>query len=418
MDKTLGLLLAGGAGSRLGVLASLRAKPAVPFGGIYRIIDFALSNAANSEVNWLGVLTQYKPLALMEHIGDGKAWGFIGRSRGVKILPPRTGEKDSDWYKGTADAVRQNLDFIQQYNFCDTLLILSGDHIYNMDYSEMIEYHRSRGADVTIATMEVPLEDARHFGIANVDAENRIVAWEEKPKHPKSRLASMGIYAFSIDFLLRAFAEVDGVDFGQHIVPYACRSAATYAYPFHGYWRDVGTVKAYWRANLDMLNPAESGLMPENWKIYTNIDDELRFGDYPPTFVGQNAMIRNSIVSQGCVIEGEVVDSVLSPGVHIAEGARVQNSVLMHNCHLEMGSCVDRIVADKNVTIGEGSLIGVGESTAPNEQHPSLLEEGLNLIGKGANVPAGFEIGRHCIIKPFANFASFNGKKVSNGVTI
>ncbi|MFQ5627729.1 MAG: glucose-1-phosphate adenylyltransferase family protein [bacterium] len=417
MNRTLGMLLAGGVGSRLGALASIRAKPAVPFGGIYRIIDFTLSNSANSGINWLGVLTQYKPLALMQHIGDGKAWGVIGRTRGVKILPPRTGEKDSDWYKGTADAVRQNMDFINQHEYCDTVLILSGDHIYYMDYSKMVDFHRARKADLTIATMEVPLEDAHHFGIARVDADSRIIEWEEKPKQPRSNLASMGIYAFSTIFLQRAFTEVDGNDFGKHIVPYACKVAATYAYPFSGYWRDVGTIKSFWRTNLDLLCP-KAGLAPEKWRIYTNANDEQRLGDRPPTYIGRRAIVKNSIISHGCTIEGEVINSVLSPGVWVQKGAVVQNAVLMGACEIGAGASVDRAVMDKNAMIGDKAVVGYGDDFTPNKKYPHTLEEGLTLIGKGAAIPAHCVIGRHCIVSPYTSFSHFPSAKVESGMTV
>lgn len=417
MKGTVGLLLAGGVGSRLNILASIRAKPAVPFGGIYRIIDFALSNASNSGLNWIGVLTQYKPLSLMEHIGDGSAWGVVGRGRGVKILPPRTGEKDSDWYQGTADAVRQNLEFIYQHDFCDQVLILSGDHIYHMDYSGMVAFHRERRADLTIATREVPMKDAHHFGIARVHSNRRIIDWEEKPRQPRSNLASMGIYVFSLDFLERAFSEVTGVDFGKHIVPYACEAARTFAYPFKGYWRDVGTLNAYWNSNLDLLRP-ETGLDPEKWQIYTNVNEEHRLGDRPPTYIGRQATIRNSIISQGCIIEGEVVDSVLSPGVWVQRGAIVHKSVVMTGTEIALGATVDRAIVDKNVHVGEEAIIGYGDADRPNEAYPNHLEEGLTLIGKNASIPARCRLGRHCIVSPNTSADRFPDLQIPTGTFI
>lgn len=417
MNRTLGLLLAGGAGSRLGVLASIRAKPAVPFGGIYRIIDFTLSNAANSGVDWLGVLTQYKPLALMQHIGDGKAWGFIGRARGVEILPPQTGKKDSDWYKGTADAVRQNMEFIQEHKDCETVLILSGDHIYHMDYSKLVDFHRLKKADLTIATMEVPVEDAHHFGIAIVDADFRIIEWEEKPQNPRSNLVSMGIYVFSAKFLHRAFKEVSGVDFGKHIVPYACETAKTFAYPFSGYWRDVGTVKLFWRTNMDLLC-ADAGLLPDKWRIYTNPNDLQCPGDRPPTYIGRNASMKNSIISQGCKIEGAVFNSVLSPGVRVQKNATVKNSILMSDCEIGLGAKLDRAILDKNVVVGEYVALGHGDEMPPNEIHPAMLEEGLTLVGKSASIPPKCVVGRHCIISPYVPSSRFPSLEIESGVVI
>ncbi len=417
MERTTGLILAGGVGSRLSVLATARAKPAVPFGGIYRIIDFSLSNAINSGLNHLGVLTQYKPLSLMEHIGNGEPWGFIGRTRGVKILPPRTGDKASDWYRGTADAVRQNLSFITDHDNCDTVLILSGDHIYHMDYSAMVRQHRETGADLTIAMMEVPLEDARHFGIAEVDDRMRIVSWEEKPAIPRSNLASMGIYVFSLKFLEEAFYQCSGVDFGKHIIPFAYENAKTYAWRFSGYWRDVGTIRAYWQANLDLLRP-ESGLQPERWQIYTNTDETSRVGDRPPSYVGRHAHVENSLISQGCMIDGTVINSVLSPGVWVQKNAIVRDSVVMNNCEVSAHAVVDRAIIDKNVVIHEGAHLGTGDITSPNQEFPQILEAGLSLVGKNASIPKNCTIGRHCIIWPETATDEFMARDIPCGTTV
>ena len=260
------LLLAGGVGSRLNILVKRRAKPAVPFAGIYRIIDFSLSNVMNSGLKKVGVLTQYKPLSLMSHVGTGEAWDFTGRSRGVKILPPRTGEKESDWYQGTADAVRRNLDFLSD-NPADEVLILSGDHIYHMDFDAMIEYHRSKKADVTIGMMVVPKSEIHQFGAGITDNNNRIIDWEEKPEVPKTNLASMGIYVFDYRYLMDSLSrDAQEVDFGMHILPHSIANDNVFAYPFYGYWRDVGTIQAYWEANMDVINPV-SGIMPQKWQI-------------------------------------------------------------------------------------------------------------------------------------------------------
>jgi len=417
MNKTAGLLLAGGVGSRLGVLASLRTKPAVPFGGIYRIIDFALSNAANSGIDHLGILTQYKPLSLMDHIGVGKDWGYGSRLRSLKILPPRTGEKDSDWYKGTADAVRQNMEYVTQNPDCDTLVILSGDHIYQMDYREIVAFHKARGAKLTLATREVAIEDAHHFGIAKVNSENKIVEWAEKPRKPKSTLASMGIYVFSIDFIKEAFREIKGTDFGMDIIPWACELGHAYAFPFSGYWRDVGTLKSYWSANIDLLD-ANSGLHLEDWKIYTNSRDDTRLGDRPPSFVGRDCEVKNSVVSQGCEINGCIENSIISPGVTVQHGASIKNSIIMDACTIGADAQLDRVILDKNVTIGDGVSIGEGTDDVLNREYPDFLESGISIVGKGSHVPGKCRIGKHCIIKPFTPTSSFQSNTIEGGETV
>ncbi len=262
MSNTLVMLLAGGEGSRLNVLVEARAKPAVPFGGIYRIIDFTLSNIMNSGLERVGVLTQYKPLSLMSHIASGRSWDFEGRNRGIKILPPHTGEKDSDWYKGTADALRQNMEYLSRYD-PEEILIVSGDHIYYMDYAPMIAFHRRNRADLTVAMMEVPKEQLIHFGTGQVDGHSRIIEWEEKPKEPKGNLASLGIYIFRTAYLLKVLQEPKAMDFGRDLIPLVIKKNRVFAYPFSGYWRDVGTLSFYYQAHLDLLNP-RSGLNPES----------------------------------------------------------------------------------------------------------------------------------------------------------
>lgn len=301
--EVLVLLLAGGVGSRLNILVQNRAKPAVPFAGLYRIIDFSLSNVMNSGLTKVGVLTQYKPLSLMSHLGTGEAWDFTGRSRGVKILPPRTGSRDSDWYKGTADAVRRNIDFINA-NPTDEILILSGDHIYHMDFDAMIEYHRSKKADVSIGMMVVPKSEIHQFGTGITDRYNRIIEWEEKPKVPRTNLASMGIYVFDRKYLLNALARnKKDVDFGMHIVPWAIDNDNVFAYPFYGYWRDVGTVQAYWEANMDVIH-TDSGISPQKWGIRTNFEIEGKGADWAPARFSSNAKLVNSLISAGCDIRG------------------------------------------------------------------------------------------------------------------
>ncbi|MCI5116817.1 MAG: glucose-1-phosphate adenylyltransferase [Candidatus Electrothrix sp. LOE1_4_5] len=396
------LLLAGGIGSRLNILVGHRAKPAVPFGGLYRIIDFSLSNVMNSGLNRVGVLTQYKPLSLMRHIQNGEAWDFTGRTRGVKILPPRTGEKDSDWYKGTADAIRQNIDFIKN-NHSEQVVILSGDHIYKMDFDDMISYHCKKNAGVTIGMMVVPKSEIHQFGAGIVDDEHRIVDWEEKPKEPRTNLASMGIYVFDTEYLLKALSyDREEVDFGMHIVPRAIEEKQVYAYPFYGYWRDVGTIQSYWDANMDILR-ADSGISPEEWGIRPNTEADGRPMDRAPARFMQGCTVQSSMISAGSVIKGTVVNSVLSPGVIVEQGAVVRDSVILEDAIIEAGAEVDLTVCDKGVRIGKGAVVGYGDEEKKkicNQEHPTHLYSGITLIGKKTVVPPETRVGRNCIIRP------------------
>lgn len=412
------LLLAGGVGSRLNILVQSRAKPAVPFGGMYRIIDFSLSNVTNSGLSKVGVLTQYKPLSLMSHLGSGEAWDLTGRTRGVKILPPRTGAKDSDWYKGTADAVRRNIDFIQA-NESDEVLILSGDHIYHMDFDAMIEYHRSKKADLTVAMMVVPKSEIHQFGAGITDSHNRIVEWEEKPPVPRTNLASMGIYVFDRQYLLDSLArDKTEVDFGMHILPHAIEHDDVFAYPFYGYWRDVGTIQAYWEVNMDIIK-ADSGFSPQEWEIRTNIEAEERKTDRPPTRYGSHARLQCSLISAGCNIQGTVVNSVLSPGVVVEEGAVVRDSILFQDCVVKRGSEVDLAILDKHVVVGENAVIGSGDGhLVENRNYPKHLYTGISLVGKRARIPSGKKIGRNCIISSHIYEEAFPEGDVEDGETL
>ncbi len=403
------LLLAGGIGSRLNILVGHRAKPAVPFGGIYRIIDFSLSNVMNSGLTRVGVLTQYKPLSLMRHIGTGEAWDFTGRTRGVKILPPRTGEKDSDWYQGTADAIRQNIDFIQS-NPSEQVLILSGDHIYQMDFAAMLEYHRHKEADITIGMMVVPKSEIHQFGAGIVDTENRIIDWEEKPRVPRTNLASMGIYVFDTDYLLRTLGrDKREIDFGMHIVPRAIGSDRVFAYPFYGYWRDVGTIQSYWETNMDLI-PEDSGISPEEWGIRPNPEAEGRPMDRAPARFISGCQVRSSMISAGSVIEGTVINSVLSPGVLVKKGAVVRDSVIFEDSVIGEGAVVDLAICDKRVQVGARAIVGHGEDRdRPNSRYPKHLYTGITLIGKEAVLPEKIRIGRNCIVRPNCRPEDFAG---------
>jgi glucose-1-phosphate adenylyltransferase len=416
--EALVLLLAGGVGSRLNILVQSRAKPAVPFAGHYRIIDFSLSNVMNSGLTKVGVLTQYKPLSLMRHLGMGEAWDFTGRSRGVKILPPHTGFKDSDWYKGTADAVRQNIDFLEK-NPADEVVLLSGDHIYNMDFHAMLEYHRFKKADVTVGMMVVPLDEIYQFGAGIIDDQNRIIDWEEKPEHPKTNLASMGIYVFDYKYLLDSlYRDREEVDFGMHILPRAIDNDNVFAYPFYGYWRDVGTIQSYWEANMDVIRP-DSSISPAAWGIRTNIEAEGRSADRPPARFGNNARISRSMVSAGCIVRGTVENSVLAPGVVVEEGAVVRDSILFADCVVEKNSTVDLTICDKRVQILGDSIVGFGSRhDFPNIQQPKHLYTGISLIGKEAIIPSGITIGRNCIINSQTEEDAYSTKEIADGETL
>ena len=417
-EDTLVLLLAGGVGSRLNILVKTRAKPAVPFAGLYRIIDFSLSNVMNSGMKHVGVLTQYKPLSLMRHLATGEPWDFTGRSRGVKILPPSTGFRDSDWYRGTADAIRQNLSFIRNHP-SEEILILSGDHIYQMDMYAMIEFHRRKKADITIGMMIVPESQIHQFGAGITDESGRIVEWEEKPEVPRTNLASMGIYVFNTGYLLDVLAEDKQiVDFGMHLIPKAIARDNVFAYPFSGYWRDVGTVQAYWEANMDLLK-ADSGINPESWGIRPNPESERIFADRIPARFTADCKACCSMVSAGCVIEGEVINSVLSPGVKVGPGSRVTDSIILHDCVIEAGATVDLAIMDKRARIGRDAVVGSGDNRGvPNAKYPSHLYTGISLIGKEADIPPGMVIGRNCIVEPWTRREDFPSLVMADGQTI
>lgn len=419
LDQPLVLILAGGVGSRLNNLVHTRAKPAVPFGGIYRIIDFSLSNVMNSGMTQVGVLTQYKPLSLMRHLGTGEAWDLSGRTRGIKILPPRTGSQDSDWYKGTADAVRQNIDFIKAHPSKETI-ILSGDHIYRMDFADMRGFHRRKKADITIGMMVVPKEDIHQFGAGITNKDGRIIEWEEKPKVPRTNLASMGIYIFDTEYLFKLLEEDrKEVDFGMHLIPKAIERDDVFAYPFHDYWRDVGTIQSYWQANMDLLDE-DSGIAPETWGIRPNTDSSnTGVADYPPVRFVSGSKCQKSMISAGCVIEGEVYNSVLAPGVRVKKGAIVRDSILFHNVVVGENSQVDLAVIDKRCHIGDKSIVGHGDDKdTVNVDFPTHLYTGITLISKDCRIPADYTIGRNCIVSLRAVEDHFPAKKLNSGETV
>ena len=382
--ECVAMLLAGGQGSRLYALTSKIAKPAVPFGAKYRIIDFPLSNCINSNIDTVGVLTQYQPLVLNEYIGNGQPWDLDRTFGGVRILPPYQGKKHTDWYKGTANAIYQNIDFMKRYN-PDYVLILSGDHIYKMDYSKMLDFHKKNNAEATIAVIEVPLKEASRFGIMNTDENLKIEEFEEKPKQPKSTKASMGIYIFNADLLFKYLEEDEANpsshnDFGKDIIPNMLNDGRRmFAYPFKGYWKDVGTIDSLLEANMDMLDPTNLDLFNKNWKIYSRNDP------YPPQFICEGAKVNNSMITVGCYIEGEVTNSLLSSNVKVEEGAIVEDSVIFENTVIKKGAVVKHSIIANDVVVGENAIVGEAKDLSGKI---SVIGEGYELADN-ANVPAG-----------------------------
>jgi glucose-1-phosphate adenylyltransferase len=407
--ETLALILAGGRGSRLDILSEKRSKPAVPFGGKYRIIDFALSNCTNSGIYQIGILTQYLPLSLNEHIGVGKPWDLDRRDSFVTLLQP-----NNSWYNGTADAVRKNLEFVKRYA-SKYVLILSGDHIYKMDYSKMIEQHKKTGADLTIAAKIVDISEASRFGILETDSELRIKKFVEKPKEPKSNKASMGIYVFSTQALIdaiEAHPDIDDLDFGMHIIPDMIKTKKVYAYEYYDYWKDVGTYDSYVEANLELCKSNNLDLYDPTWKIYTKSED------LPPVRVCGDATIKTSLVSNGCIIDGDVEDSVLSPGVIVGEGSSVKNSVILNDVVIGKNCKIEDTIIDKNTVIGDNSIIGTGDKSIANKDKPNLLSSGLNVIGKKLILPEGLVVERNVRIFSSPNPKEIKDKHIRAGETI
>ena len=417
-QDTLVMLLAGGVGSRLNILASERAKPAVPFGGAYRIVDFTLSNVMHSGLELVGLLTQYRPLSLMDHVRNGEPWDLAGRTRAIRILPPHTGTQNADWYKGTADALYQNLAFMQDYR-PDRVLVLSGDHIYRMDYEPMIAAHEAQGADLTIAAMPVPWEETQRFGVMITGAGGWITDFQEKVPHAKSNMASMGIYVFNFaaleEELLAVVASRKGYDFGKDIIPGMLGRRKLLCYPFTGYWRDVGTIKSYHEANMDCLDPS-SGLDLEAWQLRTAPEFQY-LADRPPTILGSAASVNNALIAPGCRVDGEVEHSILFPGVRVERAACVRDSILLQDAVIGSGSRIEYAIIDKHCVLGPGSLIGMGKSGVANRQFPNHLDCGITLIGKGAVLPAQSRVGKNCILYPGVNLVG-RVKEVEDGETI
>jgi glucose-1-phosphate adenylyltransferase len=412
--SVLTLILAGGEGERLSILSQVRAKPGVPFGGKYRIIDFALSNAVNSGLTDVGILTQYAPRSLMDHIGVGRPWDLDRSHGGVSLLQPFIGRgRAREWYRGTADAVLQNLEFIHDRD-PELVLVLAGDHVYKMDYRPFIDLHREKGADVTCAVRTVPIEEAHRFGILDVAPDGRVTDFIEKPAKPPSNLVSMGVYVFSWP-LLRELLTPERTDFGRHVLPWMVdEGRRVFAYEFGGYWEDVGTVESYWRTSLDLVSDSPGiELNDRGWLIYTRSEER------PPARIGRDASVNRSMVSHGCVVDGTVERSVLSPGVRVAAGAIVRDSIVMFDAVVGTDAILDRAIVDKEAVIGDGARVGVGEDATPNRDEPERLNAGITLVGKRARVPRGVEIGRNCRIDPGVVERDFGGvRRVAAGQTI
>jgi len=415
MKKVLALVLAGGEGKRLSVLAQERAKPAVPFAGKYRIIDFVLSNCVNSGINAVAVIPQYNPRSLALHIGVGKPWDLDRVVGGITLLYPFVSTNgEMHWYKGTAEAVYHNLRFIQDSRV-DEVLILSGDHVYTMHYEEMIKFHRQQGADITIAVTEVPWNEANRFGIVTLD-NNRVVAFEEKPSQPKSNLASMGIYVFNKDILFKVLEDAhrhELQDFGSQIIPDAIDRYQIYGYTYQGYWRDVGTIEAYWQANMDLVVdlPPFNLYDPETGVRTLSVD-------MPPVKLGPRTQISRSLVSNGCIINGNVFNSVLSPHVYVEEGAHVMDSIIFHDTTIAQDAVVHHSIIDKECYIGPGCWIGCGEDYTPNKDEPDYLNCGITVIGEGARLPSGLRVGRNCKIDPGVKESDFSTLSIPSGSSV
>jgi glucose-1-phosphate adenylyltransferase len=415
--EIVAMLLAGGQGSRLGVLTKNIAKPAVLYGGKYRIIDFSLSNCTNSGIDTVGVLTQYLPLKLNSHIGIGKPWDMDRINGGITILSPYLKEEVGEWYKGTANAVYQNIHYIDKMN-PKYVIILSGDHIYKMDYSNMLEFHKKSNADATISVIDVPLEEASRFGIMNAEENGKIFEFEEKPENPKSTLASMGVYIFTWD-VLRGYLIKDNnnvessYDFGKNIIPMMLNDdRGMWAYRFSGYWRDVGTIQAFWESNMDLIKRVpDFNLFDPLWRIYT--PNPVK----PAHYIGPYGSVKKSIIAEGCMIYGTVKDSVVFPGVTVEEGSVIEGSIIMSNCRIEKNSFINSSILGERVIVGNNTKIGVGELVA-NEFKPGVYNSGITVIGEGAIVPDNVEIGRNVMIDINSTVEDYCSLKVASGKNV
>ena len=411
----IAMLLAGGQGSRLGVLTADVAKPAVAFGGKYRIIDFPLSNCINSGIDTVGVLTQYQPLRLNTHIGIGIPWDLDRNNGGVTVLPPYERSNNSEWYSGTANAIYQNLRYMESYN-PEYVLILSGDHIYKMDYEVVLDFHKANNADVTIATMPVPMEEASRFGIVIADENKKIMDFQEKPKEPKSNLASMGIYIFSWKVLKDALIELkdqQSCDFGKHIIPYCFENnKRLFAYEFNGYWKDVGTLGSYWEANMELIDLIpEFNLYEEFWKIYTKCDT------IEPQYIAPGAKVERCIIGESSEIHGAVINSVIGPNVYIGPDTVVRDSIIMKDTSIGRNVTVNKSIIAENCRIEDGVTLGIGEEV-PNKLNASIYTFGLVTIGDDSVVPEGVRVGKNTAISGVTEKEDYPNGVLASGEVI
>ena len=413
--EMIAMLLAGGQGSRLGVLTSKMAKPAVAFGGKYRIIDFPLSNCINSGVDTVGVLTQYQPLRLNTHIGIGIPWDLDRNIGGVTVLPPYEKIGNTEWYTGTANAIYQNLAYMENYN-PEYVLILSGDHIYKMDYEVMLDFHKANGAEVTIAVMPVPMEEASRFGVVIADENRKIQEFEEKPEHPRSNLASMGIYIFNWKTLkesLIAMADQPALDFGKHVIPYCHeRRMPLYAYEFNGYWKDVGTLNSYWEANMELIDIVpEFNLYEEYWKIYTKSDI------LPPQYISADSVVERSIIGEGSDIRGKIYNSVIGCGVTIGENTVIRDSIIMNHTVIDQDCEINKAIIAEDVSIGQGVKLGIGEEV-DNELNAGIYNHGLVTIGEKSVIPAGVTVGKNTVISGVTSKEDYQEDALASGKSL
>ena len=412
----IAMLLAGGQGSRLGILTTHVAKPAIAFGGKYRIIDFTLSNCINSGIDTVGVLTQYQPLRLNNHIGIGIPWDLDKNYGGVSILPPFVKKKTGEWYSGTANAVFQNIDFINNYS-PEYVLILSGDHIYKMDYEKMLNYHIKKKADATIAVFEVPIEEAHRFGIMNTDETNKIIEFDEKPKVPKNNLASMGIYIFNWKVLKEALAKTNSMypknDFGKHVIPFILGNGGNlFAYKFQGFWKDVGTLQAYWEANMELINLIpDFNLYEAYWKIYTK--NEIQ----PPQYISKDACIETCIIGEGTEIEGKIYNSVIGSNVSIGKNTVIKDSIIMSNTAIGDDCKIYKSILSEESIIGNNVRMGIGEDVKSIE-YPELYNSGISVVGERTCIPDDITIGKNCAVYGKLDIDDFQDKVLMSGKSI
>ncbi len=420
MKKTLAMLLAGGRAKGYNVLTHQRVKAAIPFAGIYRIIDFTLSNLMHSEIHNVGILTQYKPSSLMDHVGRGLPWDYVGRNRSIKLLPPYQGVNENDWYRGSSDAVYQNLDYINDYN-PERILMLSAEHIYSMDYTQLVKFHIENKADCTAVVKKMPLSKCSQFGNLTFDEKGYVSKFEEKPKKPKTEWAALGIYLFNTDILLKRLKENNkknkSFEFGRDIVPMMVEKGdKVLAWVFDDFWAYMKDASEYWKTNMLLLEK-DSPIDLLKWDIHTNLEDRST-GDRPPAEFGRTADVSRSLISPGCVIYGKVHNSILSPGVIVEKNAAIYDSVIMHDCYIKSGAVVFHSILDKGIEIGTNSYIGYGTKLKENKEFADSIHSGLSLIGKNAIIPESTQIGKNCVVFPNITKKNFKKQIIISGKTI